>query len=58
MCPRFGADVVIGDARTGRVLDVLDLKTHGGVKNPIGAGRQAEFFERFGMKAKEVNRAR
>jgi hypothetical protein len=54
----IGADARVFDAQTGASLRVLDLKTHGGVRIPIGTSRQQDFINRFGLPAEEMYRLR
>jgi hypothetical protein len=54
----IGADVIIRSLTDPSILQIFDLKTHGGILRLISAARQNEFLRRFGANVVELFRQR
>ena len=54
----IGADAIVRDAANPSILQLFDLKTHGGIISSISVARQSEFLKRFGAIASEIFRRR
>jgi hypothetical protein len=54
----IGADVIVRNTIDDAFIQILDLKTHGGVEIPISPARQQQFLDRFGANVEEIYRQR